>query len=114
MAALAACGAPEHPHPHGGHAAAGDPAASAAPVGPALGCRLPAPKKSDDACTNDADCGVSEPCHAKACVARAKSHPATPDTMCTRSLECHTADANKCGCFEGKCALIPGGHASVP
>jgi hypothetical protein len=71
------------------------------------GCKLPAPVKSGDACTTDADCGVSDPCHAKACVAKAKSHPKQPDTMCTMSLDCSSADVNRCGCLEGKCALIP-------
>lgn len=71
------------------------------------GCKLPAPLKSADPCSTDADCGVSEPCHAGACVARARSHPATADTMCTEILACNSADANRCGCFEGRCALIP-------
>jgi hypothetical protein len=70
-------------------------------------CRLPAAKKSDDACKSDADCGPSDPCHAKACVAKAKSKPKTADTMCTMMLGCETADANRCGCFEGRCSLIP-------
>ncbi len=70
-------------------------------------CRLPAPKKSDDACKIDLDCAPSDPCHAKACVARAKSKPRTPDIMCTMLMGCETADANRCGCFEGRCALIP-------
>jgi hypothetical protein len=74
---------------------------------PSGSCKLPAPVKSDDACTTDADCGVSDPCHAKACVAKAKSHPRTPDTMCTMSIDCASADVNRCGCLEGKCALIP-------
>jgi hypothetical protein len=77
---------------------------------PALsGCRLPAPQKSQDACTTDADCGPSEPCHAKECVARARSKPRTPDTVCTEIFECGTTDANRCGCFEGRCSLIPPG-----
>jgi hypothetical protein len=88
------------------------PAASAS-AAPALrlpfgaGCKLPEPRKSDDACTTDADCGVSEPCHARACVAKAKSNPPGPTTTCTRNLVCDSADANRCGCFEGRCALIP-------
>ena len=76
---------------------------------PARGCRLPAPKLSDDACTTDADCGVSDPCHAEACVAKAKSHPPTAETVCTRIMKCNTADANRCGCHQGRCALIPPG-----
>jgi hypothetical protein len=70
-------------------------------------CHLPAARKSDDSCKADADCGPSDPCHARACVARAKSKPRTPDIMCTMMLGCDTADANRCGCFEGRCALIP-------
>ncbi|APR80352.1 Hypothetical protein A7982_05699 [Minicystis rosea] len=70
-------------------------------------CRLPAPVKSTDACSSDADCGVSDPCHAHACVAKAKSRPKTPDTMCTMVMDCASADVNRCGCLEGRCALIP-------
>jgi hypothetical protein len=72
-----------------------------------LACRLPAPVKSDDPCKSDADCGPSSPCHATACVAKAKSQTPGPDTICTKSLECDSADANRCGCYEGRCALIP-------
>jgi hypothetical protein len=88
----------------GGQELAIPPGAGSVPSGE---CSLPSPLKSDDPCTSDADCGVSSPCHAKACVARAKSQPPKPDTMCTMSLECDTADANRCGCYEGRCALIP-------
>ena len=70
-------------------------------------CHLPAAKKSDDACKLDADCAPSDPCHARACVARARSKPRTPDIMCTMMMACETADANRCGCLEGRCALIP-------
>lgn len=77
------------------------------PDPPGRACKLPAPKKSEDACKQDSDCGVSEPCHAAACVAKAKSNPPKADTMCTRMLACHSADVNRCGCFEGRCALIP-------
>ena len=70
-------------------------------------CRLQAAKKSDDACKIDADCAPSDPCHAAACVAKAKSKPRTPDIMCTMMMACETADANRCGCLEGRCALIP-------
>jgi hypothetical protein len=77
------------------------------PEGPQRACHLPSAKKSEDACKTDADCGPSDPCHANACVAKAKSKPKTPDTMCTMMLGCETADANRCGCFEGRCALIP-------
>lgn len=70
-------------------------------------CHLAAPKLSDDACKIDADCAPSDPCHAKACVARAKARPPTPSTMCTQMMACETVDANRCGCYEGRCALIP-------
>ncbi len=70
-------------------------------------CRLPAPKKSADHCQSDADCGVSDPCHAHACVAKAKAHPPDKSTMCTRMMDCQSADANTCGCLDGVCALIP-------
>jgi hypothetical protein len=87
------------------------PPSSSAPSGFALpfrgGCKLAEPRKSDDACTTDADCGVAEPCHAKACVAKAKSNPPTPTTTCTRNLVCDSSDVNRCGCFEGRCALLP-------
>ena len=80
--------------------------ASAAPTGiPSMACKLPAPVKSGDACKTDADCGVSDPCHAHACVAKAKSHPPDKATMCTRVMDCRSADANACGCLDGVCAL---------
>jgi hypothetical protein len=84
---------------------AAPPTASSSPVTGT--CRLPAPVKSDDACTTDADCGPSDPCHAHACVAKAKSKPKTPDTICTMVMDCASADVNRCGCFEGRCSLIP-------
>jgi hypothetical protein len=82
-------------------------AGSASAGGLHFACKLSSPRKSDDPCSADADCGVSEPCHAKACVAKAASHPPGPGTTCTRNLVCDSADANRCGCFEGRCALIP-------
>jgi hypothetical protein len=27
--------------------------------------------------------------------------------MCTMSIECDSVDVNRCGCLEGRCALIP-------
>jgi hypothetical protein len=42
-------------------------------------------------------------------VARAKARPPTAATICTRSLVCDSADANRCGCYRGRCALIPPG-----
>ena len=72
-------------------------------------CQLPEPKLSDDPCTADGDCKPSVPCHAPACVAAAKAQPATPDTMCTRNMVCDSHDANRCGCYQGRCALIPPG-----
>jgi hypothetical protein len=86
--------------------AAGSPG-EPAPTPTQRACHLPAAKKSEDACKTDADCGPSDPCHALACVAKAKSKPRTPDTMCTMMMSCESADANRCGCFEGRCALIP-------
>ena len=74
---------------------------------PSLVCKLASPVKSTDACTTDADCGVSDPCHAHACVAKAKSHPPDKSTICTRLMDCNSADANTCGCLNGVCALYP-------
>lgn len=91
---------------------------STAPSGPLAGppitrpggpfkCRLDAPKISGDPCQADADCAPSAPCHALECVAKSKAPPPDPKAMCTRELVCASADANRCGCFEGSCALIP-------
>jgi hypothetical protein len=27
--------------------------------------------------------------------------------MCTEIMDCASVDANRCGCFEGRCSLIP-------
>lgn len=111
-------GAEAQPPPAGGDSAVSSPvtpppaAGEGAPEEHRRACHLPAAKKSDDACKADADCGPSDPCHAKACVARAKSKPKTADTMCTMMLGCETADANRCGCFEGRCSLIPPADAA--
>jgi hypothetical protein len=70
-------------------------------------CQLPAPKLSDDACQTDAECAPSVPCHAPACVAKSKVPPPAPNVMCTREMRCDSADANRCGCIQGRCALIP-------
>lgn len=69
------------------------------------GCGLCDPIVSADACSSDADCLPSEPCHGHACVAKAKGKKRTPDVMCTQSLECATVDANTCGCVKGFCTL---------
>lgn len=128
--AAAACGPPPEPSPPAGGSATTDAtttdtptseptatatgATTAAPTSaptaeatsmPELACKLPAPVKSGDACKTDADCGVSDPCHAHACVAKAKSHPPDKSTMCTRMMDCRSADANACGCLDGVCAL---------
>jgi hypothetical protein len=88
------------------------PAASGAPSpkGDAFfACRLPAPVRSDDACVVDADCAPLTPCHARACVGRAKAHAAEAATQCSREMACDSVDANRCGCLEGRCSLIPPG-----
>ncbi len=95
FAALAACAATPPPAP--------------LLAGPPFVCHLPAPKTSDDPCAGDADCGPATACHARACVAKAKAAPVSPDTMCTREMACDSVDANRCGCLEGRCALIPPG-----
>jgi hypothetical protein len=74
---------------------------------PSFACRLPAPVSSDDACSKDADCAPSSPCHARACVAVGKATPRTPDTVCTMNIDCQSADVNPCSCYEGRCALVP-------
>lgn len=74
---------------------------------PLCGCALCEPVISDDACTQDADCAPATPCHAEACVAKAKAKAKAPDTYCTMILRCDSVDANTCGCLEGRCALYP-------
>jgi hypothetical protein len=71
------------------------------------GCSLCAPLPSGDACSTDADCAPSTPCHATACVAKAKAVPRKPDQVCTMMMGCQTADANACTCWKGTCALTP-------
>jgi hypothetical protein len=70
-------------------------------------CGLTEPLKSDDACSADAECGPSDPCHAHACVAAARAKPRAADTMCTELMDCKSTDANDCRCLEGRCALVP-------
>ena len=74
---------------------------------PSFRCGLDAPVVSADPCASDADCAPSDPCHAHSCVAVAKANPATAGTMCTRMMDCRSVDANRCGCYQGHCALIP-------
>jgi hypothetical protein len=75
-------------------------------AGPKLcGCGLCEPLSSGDACKTDADCAGDQPCHAMACVAKAKSTPRTKDTVCTQEVRCASIDANACGCVAGMCAL---------
>lgn len=81
--------------------------AQAPPSGINFGCRLPAPVRSDDACTKDAECAPAVPCHARACVAVGKATPRTPDTVCTMNIDCQSADVNPCSCYEGRCTLVP-------
>lgn len=71
------------------------------------GCSLCAPLPSTDACSIDADCAPSTPCHATACVAKAKAVPRKADQVCTMMMGCQTADANACSCWKGTCALTP-------
>ena len=81
--------------------------AESAASGPRLcGCGLCEPLPSADACKSDADCAPEGPCHAKACVAQAKSKGRTQDVMCTQDIQCATADVNACGCVKGVCALF--------
>ena len=84
------------------------PDAGLAITGPKLcGCGLCDPLFSDDACTADADCAPSAYCHAEACVAKAKAPARPKNVMCTEIMKCGSADANGCGCVQGKCALFP-------
>ena len=72
---------------------------------PLCGCALCKPVVSEDACTSDSDCAPATPCHAEACVAKAKAKPLNPGLSCTAILMCNSADANACGCLDGRCAL---------
>ncbi len=75
-------------------------------AGPKLcGCGLCDPLPSGDGCKVDTDCAPETPCHATACVAKAKSTPRTKDIMCTEEVRCVSADANTCGCLAGVCTL---------
>ncbi len=76
--------------------------------GPKLcGCGLCEPLFSEDACANDADCAPSAACHADACIAKSKAPPRPANVMCTQMMKCSSADANACGCVQGRCALSP-------
>ena len=112
---LPACGGPAQPaHPATGEAVAPPPAVvdasdagHAAPSTGLCGCKLCAPKISDDPCKTDADCAAATPCHATSCVAVSRlTAPAAP-AICTRIMMCGTTDANACTCYQGKCALTP-------
>lgn len=124
--AFAACGAPNKvdapvssPGSGGGVAAieadaaapVPDPGKSVPPVvrvpGPLCGCSLCEAVVSADTCTTDADCAPETPCHATACVAKAKAKALAPGASCTAIMRCDTADANGCGCQNGRCALFP-------
>lgn len=80
---------------------------SASPKAKLCGCSLCEPAVSEDACSADADCAPSTPCHAEACVAKSKALARKPGDMCTMLMNCASADANACGCLKGKCALSP-------
>ena len=83
------------------------PDAGLATTGPKLcGCGLCDPLFSDDACANDSDCAPSTYCHADACIAKAKAPARPKNVMCTEMMKCASADANACGCMQGKCALF--------
>ena len=73
-------------------------------------CSLGKPIVSDDACNADGDCAPSVPCHAPACVARAKAQLPAPGQICTEEMRCATADANQCSCSQGRCTLAPRSH----
>ena len=85
----------------------GDTATASGSSGPNFACRLSAPVSSDDACSKDADCAPSVPCHARACVAVSKAVARTPDTVCSMNIDCSSADVNPCTCYQGRCALVP-------
>ncbi|WP_394824386.1 hypothetical protein [Pendulispora albinea] len=95
------------PSPAASNASPAATGSAAAATPKACGCALCEPVVSDDACTTDADCAPSVPCHAPKCVAKAKAVARTPDTMCTMMMACTSADSNACGCLKGKCALYP-------
>lgn len=84
-----------------------DVAVTAEPNPMKCGCSLCEPVVSDDPCSADTDCGPSQPCHADKCVGIAKAKPPGPADRCTMIMMCNTTDANTCGCFNGKCALMP-------
>lgn len=75
--------------------------------GKTCGCSLCEPVVSDDACKTADDCAPDAVCHARACIAKAKAPVRGPNTMCTEIMMCNSTDANACGCFQGKCALMP-------
>lgn len=81
--------------------------AAPTPGDPFFACRLPTPVRSEDACASDAECAPATPCHARACVGRTHGHPPNATTVCTRMMACDSVDANRCGCLDGRCALIP-------
>lgn len=76
-------------------------------VAPGCGCSLCRPVVSDDPCTKFEDCAPDALCHAKRCVAKAKAPAPRSDVSCTQDFQCDAIEANACGCFEGKCALMP-------
>ena len=77
-------------------------------AGPKLcGCSLCDPVVSADPCKTADDCAPDAVCHAKGCVAKAKAPPVPPNLACTQDFQCNAIEANACGCFEGKCAMVP-------
>ena len=98
----------------GGGTTTGEPVeAGTAPVtpsdaGPKLcGCALCEPILSADPCKTADDCAPATPCHATACVAKAKAEPRSPNLACTEIFQCNAIEANSCACVDGKCAIAP-------
>jgi hypothetical protein len=77
-------------------------------AGPKLcGCALCEPVSSADPCKTADDCAPATPCHATACVAKAKAEPRSPNLACTEIFQCNAIEANSCACVGGKCAIAP-------
>ncbi len=87
---------------------AGSAPVTASDAGPKLcGCALCEPVLSDDPCKTADDCAPATPCHATACVAKAKAQPRSANLACTEIFQCNAIEANSCACVDGKCAIAP-------